>query len=432
MAQKSKKMKGKQPAKSKKKRVVPKQNYDASIRNMITGIGATAGALAGGYAGGPGGAMLGSQIGALSGRGISHITGHGTYRIQNNIFAAGQSAPRIYNKISNKDKIVVRHCEFLGDIVTSSVAGAFKNQVFPINPALEKTFPMLAQIAANFEEYSFSGLLFEFKSLSADALNSVNTALGAVIMATNYNVLNPPFESKAEMDAYEFSSSDRPSITSIHLVECAPSLNVLTDLYCRPGESAPGDLRFYDLGNFQIATAGMQGTNVTVGELWVSYEVVLLKPKIFSALGSFNSFAHSAAKSGITGANPLGVQVLSEGSNLSFTADGNIITFPISPFPQTYMVMCTWAGINTAMVIPTTTLAGGATGVALAAKDILPSGTNSRWSCATAQTSATLDFQTYLLIPANTANATLTFGGAGTVPLTSCDIKLIQIGNAVY
>ena len=32
--------------------------------------------------------------------------------------------------------------------------------------------------------------------MSADALNSVNTALGQVIMATDYNAANPPFGQK--------------------------------------------------------------------------------------------------------------------------------------------------------------------------------------------------------------------------------------------
>jgi hypothetical protein len=40
------------------------------------------------------------------------------------------------------------------------------------------------------------GLVFEYKSMSADALNSVNTALGQVIMSVQYDAANLPFVNK--------------------------------------------------------------------------------------------------------------------------------------------------------------------------------------------------------------------------------------------
>jgi hypothetical protein len=39
-------------------------------------------------------------------------------------------------------------------------------------------FPWLSNIAQNFESYKLRGLVFEFKSMSGDALTSTNTALG--------------------------------------------------------------------------------------------------------------------------------------------------------------------------------------------------------------------------------------------------------------
>jgi hypothetical protein len=64
---------------------------------------------------------------------------------------------------------------------------AFTNTSFNINPSNALLFPWLSNIAANFSEYRFKNLRFCFNSTSANALNSTNTALGQVIMTTNYN-----------------------------------------------------------------------------------------------------------------------------------------------------------------------------------------------------------------------------------------------------
>lgn len=74
--------------------------------------------------------------------------------------------------------IIITHREYIGDVITSGTAGAFKTNTYYINPGLNKTFPWLSQIAQNFESYRMLGCAFEFKSMSSDALNSTNTALG--------------------------------------------------------------------------------------------------------------------------------------------------------------------------------------------------------------------------------------------------------------
>lgn len=61
--------------------------------------------------------------------------------------------------------------------------------------------------------------------MSADALNSVNTALGQVIMATDYNAANPPFGQKSEMENYEFGQSCKPSESQIHPIEVRSQSN---------------------------------------------------------------------------------------------------------------------------------------------------------------------------------------------------------------
>ena len=75
--------------------------------------------------------------------------------------------------------------------------------------------------------------------------------------------------------------------------------SVLGDLYVRPTLNVPSgsDRRLYDFGNFQIATIGLQGTSVNVGELWVTYEIELFKPKVITEDGLYIPWASTAAGS---------------------------------------------------------------------------------------------------------------------------------------
>jgi hypothetical protein len=143
----------------------------------------------------------------------------------------------------------------------------------------------LATIANNFEQYRLNGCVFEFVSTSANALNSTNTALGKLIMATEYNVLNPPFADAPSMLATEFSNYGKPAQNLMHAIECAPGKVPNELYYVRATPPSSGDLRLFDLGNFQIATSGMQAA-ANVGGLWVTYDVTLCKP-ILSRVMSF-------------------------------------------------------------------------------------------------------------------------------------------------
>jgi len=124
-------------------------------------------------------------------------------------------------------------------------------------------------------------LVFEYRASSGTAVSAASSALGVVILATDYDALNAPFSDKQSMESYEFATSTVPFSGCLHPVECARGSNVLSSLYTRkPGALPAGaDLRFYDMGNFQIATQGMQSSYV-VGELWVTYDIRLIKPRL--------------------------------------------------------------------------------------------------------------------------------------------------------
>ncbi len=224
------------------------------------------------------GGALGSTVGMpglgrAAGDWLGKITGLGTYKVDRNTLMSN-SIPQFAQVNEGVD---IAHREYLCDITSST---QFSSLSFAINPGQSATFPWLSTIAANFQQYCFKGLVFEFKSTSANSVASTNTALGTVILSTQYDPNALPFSTKASMEQYEYTVSTSPAHSVIHPIECKPSLNVLSELFVRTAAPS-GDLRLQDLGNFQIATIGSQAA-CDVGELWVTYHVRFFKPQFFA------------------------------------------------------------------------------------------------------------------------------------------------------
>jgi len=326
--------------------------------------------LAPGLMGGVGSA-LGSLVG-LGGLGKSagdwfgKVTGMGDYKVKNNSMVDSAGLP-LFIKGGGLDEIVVTHREYFADVFTGptliSATTQFNVTSYPVNPGQASMFPWLSEVAINFEQYSLEGCLVEFKSTSADALNSTNTALGEVIISTQYDSYDAPFLNKQQMDAYEFTQSTKPSCDAIHPLECKPRLNTLATMYVRPTSqtTSQGDLRMYDLGKLYVATNGMQAANVNIGELWVSYKVRLIRPKLLDSATS-TSYVHYAY-SGVTTGVPTNTQVLYSGdSSLCSAGPAGTITFNRSgTYIVTYGAYCgaaatssfsTWTGSANVAIVP--------------------------------------------------------------------------------
>lgn len=230
---------------------------------------------------GEGGGKLGGKLGSYL-HYIGKIFGSGDYvtstqQVANNTLVNSAQAPQFAN---SKHAMRIQHREFLGDIYSSATPGQFQIQDYPINPGMQQTFPWLSEVVgSNYQQYRINGMVFEFRSMSADALNSTNTALGSVVMATDYDSTDLRFNSKAQMENTEFGVSCKPSACMIHAIECARSQTSISEQYVRfAAPPANADIRLYDLGRFSIATVGMQAASVNLGELWVSYDITFLKP----------------------------------------------------------------------------------------------------------------------------------------------------------
>lgn len=221
-------------------------------------------------------------------KGAARILGMGDYSIQaNTLVKGGGTLAQGAKIIPNGNRSVrILYKEYLGDVYTHpTVAGAFNLAAYPINPGLVQTFPWLATIAQQYEQWTPNGIAFEFKSTSSEYVST--QALGSVIMSTEYDVYDEPFENKQEMLNSCYSNEAKPSQHIVHGVECDPRDNPLSIFYTRTGANdtnADASLRETDLGVFYIATQGGATANLNLGSLYIVYDITLRKEQMFNGV----------------------------------------------------------------------------------------------------------------------------------------------------
>jgi hypothetical protein len=143
-------------------------------------------------------------------------------------------------------------------------------------------------LALNFEEYTIKGLVFYFNTTCGSAISSTNNALGTVGLVTVYDPTDPALGSKRECEDYVGCVAGVPSCSLMHPIECKPRSNVLDRLYIQTSAlNDDEDKKFYSHGTLNVFTQGMQAAGVTLGELWVSYDIEFYNPKILP-IGTIN------------------------------------------------------------------------------------------------------------------------------------------------
>jgi hypothetical protein len=268
----------------------------AAVKRALAALPKGTFATIGGGVAGPGGALAGSML--------SKITGYGEYEIGEASHAAFGSQSSKHGGVvpqfdNHHDKTVIRHREYVGPVVSPGTG--FTNTAYDINPGNSTLFPWLSSIARSYQQYKILGAAFVFKSLTSEYASS--GGLGQVIMATNYNVNDDDFSSTIQMENSEYAVAVKPSVSAVHPLECASDVRRNDPFYVYdPNANASGsvtDKRFRDMGKFQIATEGLSTTpGVTIGQLWVTYEVELIKPILpYTAFTSTATPAYWSASS---------------------------------------------------------------------------------------------------------------------------------------
>ena len=277
---------------------------------------------------------LGSSLGSRLGNRISRLVGFGDYQVkENSLFKEGMAIPPgeavpSFGVLGQATR--VRHREYIQDVVIPTTPSSFHNTSYTVNPGVASTFPWLAALANQYQQYKFNGLIFEFKTLSSDI--TAGGALGSVTMASNYDVVADSYASKIEMENSQYAVSAKPSCSQIHTMECQPSATANVLYYIRNNATSATlgqDNRFYDLANFQLATAGLPGSaGAVLGELWVSYDVSLYKPVIRAeSLSTFIVASGSITKSNFFGNTPTitGNGITAVNNTLTFQQTGDYL-----------------------------------------------------------------------------------------------------------
>lgn len=183
------------------------------------------------------------------------------------------------------NKIVVSHCEYVADVI-SDVNNEFAYDVYDISPGSLDTFPWLSSIAPNYESFRFSKFNVHYKPSCS------STTGGKVVLAVDYDARDSTTnESKATLLQWE-SSVDSQVWEPVTHVSTVGNLNRVgpTRFISAPAGSS-GD-RLSSAGTLYVATTSIapavittngppvQYVTVTLGELWIDYEVELLTPQL--------------------------------------------------------------------------------------------------------------------------------------------------------
>lgn len=329
--------------------------------SVATGPWANRGAKLGELIGGEYGGNVGRKVGGWIGRRAFHyparLFGSGDYQVSSG--GAGTLAPQLPSFSMAQDGMVISHREYIGDIITGPSAGDTVIQKFALAPSESATFPWLSQVAqCNFQQYKFEGCVFEFRSFSADALNSTNTALGAVFSAINYDFTDADLTTRSQIENTSWSMSAKPSESFYIPVECESKQSGLNGglLYIPNTGGVPNgaDPKTYYLGKVFIGTTGFQGTNVNVGSLYVTYKIKLIKPISVAPLSCANRVNYF--RTGATNALPFGdttgsaVTYPLQCDTLGCSFTGTVMTIKkdrLVPGSR-YFILIYWVGASTA------------------------------------------------------------------------------------
>lgn len=173
-------------------------------------------------------------------------------------------------------------------------------------------------------------------------------------MAAQYNRYEQLFTNKTDMINTEFAVSGKPSLNMIHAIECAPKERATNILYVRTGETASynDDLRFYDHCRFTLATEGMQIGGATLGELWITYDIELMRPAAVPRGLGISQFLHISA-GGYDNTDILGTIQLEPRGNLyvgifKTGAGWDSMAFNKLRVGAVFFVAASWVGGSTA------------------------------------------------------------------------------------
>lgn len=283
---------------------------------------------------------ISNEAGNIVGRGVAAMgkyLGFGAYTLnKNTILGAGGSVPSMH---SANDSIVVRHREYLGDLLSSTAV--FTSNSYALNPGLAKSFPWLSKMSQNYQQYRILGMVVEFVPEISEVASS-EASLGFVALAAQYRTDLPAYPSLEMALESEWAVSGKPNCPLSLAIECDPALSAFKSNYIR-AQNVPAnqDIRVYDFVNLVIMIGGQQTNAVIAGQIWLTYEIELFRPTAYGdplAVGFYLHLTNSTgvdsvhmAGTSLTAAtyisyvNSLGTNQINSNLQVSAAADGFVL-----------------------------------------------------------------------------------------------------------
>jgi hypothetical protein len=171
--------------------------------------------------------------------------------------------------VQTGNRYCIKHRELVAEI-NGSVAYAIQ-QKFTINPGFDSSFPWLAPIANQWEQYHFMDLSYHYIG------RCPTTFAGSIMLVPEYDILDPDPASKIEASTYIGAIEQSPWTN----FTCRLNTRALHPMgpkkYIRSGPVI-GDLKTYDGGKLLVIAQGQDDTKVC-GDIWVEYTVELYVPQ---------------------------------------------------------------------------------------------------------------------------------------------------------
>lgn len=172
------------------------------------------------------------------------------------------------NKGSNKSRRITSS-ELVGSIVGSTAFNS--SQKFSINPGLAASFPWLAPIAAQWQQYCFHKLQYRYVTRSSTA------STGSIYLSPDYN----PKETPPTTEQQASNTQDAVEDVIWKTVICVLDPKAMFPFGPRKqirSTNVSGDVSLYDAGRMFVCVTGESST-AEIGKLWVDYDVELFVPQ---------------------------------------------------------------------------------------------------------------------------------------------------------
>lgn len=171
------------------------------------------------------------------------------------------------NKVIKSRRI--KNSELIADVNGSVLFSS--DQKYSINPGLESSFPWLAVVSGQWQQYHFHSLRYRYVTRSS------TSGVGSIILSPDYNPKETPPVTEQQ------ATNTQDAVEDVVWKELVCPLDPSAMFPLGPRKQirrtlVAGDLSVYDAGRLFVCTVG-QTDSSTIGKLWVDYDVELYVPQ---------------------------------------------------------------------------------------------------------------------------------------------------------